>query len=129
MQFESAKRRAEELRAQLNYHSHKYYVEDDPEIEDSEYDMLQRELASIEREYPELITPDSPTQRVGGSAGHGDAGSSNIRATPSSLGIPVVLDLRSTSCYRCRFLPALLLQGVREHLGRRIRALGQLLIR
>lgn len=68
MQFESAKRRAEELRAQLNYHSHKYYVEDDPEIEDSEYDMLQRELASIEKEYPELITPDSPTQRVGGSA-------------------------------------------------------------
>ena len=49
MQFESAKRRAEELRAQLNYHSHKYYVEDDPEIEDSEYDMLQRELASIEK--------------------------------------------------------------------------------
>lgn len=68
MQFESAKRRAEELRAQLNYHSHKYYVEDDPEIEDSEYDMLQRELAAIEKEYPELITPDSPTQRVGGSA-------------------------------------------------------------
>ena len=68
MQFESAKRRAEELRAQLNYHSHKYYVEDDPEIEDSEYDMLQRELASIEKGYPELITPDSPTQRVGGSA-------------------------------------------------------------
>lgn len=68
MQFEPAKRRAEELRAQLNYHSHKYYVEDDPEIEDSEYDMLQRELASIEKEYPELITPDSPTQRVGGSA-------------------------------------------------------------
>ena len=68
MQFESAKRRAKELRAQLNYHSHKYYVEDDPEIEDSEYDMLQRELASIEKEYPELITPDSPTQRVGGSA-------------------------------------------------------------
>ena len=49
MQFESAKRRAEEPRAQLNYHSHKYYVEDDPEIEDSEYDMLQRELASIEK--------------------------------------------------------------------------------
>ena len=49
MQFESAKRRAEELRAQLNYHSHKYYVEDDPEIEDSEYDMLQRELARLRR--------------------------------------------------------------------------------
>lgn len=68
MEFEKARLRAEELRTLLNYHSHKYYVEDDPEIEDSEYDMLQRELAAIEKEYPELITADSPTQRVGGSA-------------------------------------------------------------
>ncbi len=68
MQFEKAKQRAEELRSLLNYHSHKYYVEDDPEIGDYEYDMLQRELAEIEKKYPELITPDSPTQRVGGSA-------------------------------------------------------------
>ncbi len=67
MQFDSAKVRAEELRHLLNYHSHKYYVEDSPEIGDFEYDMLQRELASIEKEFPELITPDSPTQRVGGS--------------------------------------------------------------
>lgn len=68
MNFESAKERAKELRDQLNYHSHKYYVEDNPEIGDYEYDMLQRELAAIEKEYPQLITPDSPTQRVGGSA-------------------------------------------------------------
>lgn len=68
MQFEKARDRAEQLRNELNYHSHKYYVEDSPEIEDYEYDMLQRELAAIEKEYPELITPDSPTQRVGGSA-------------------------------------------------------------
>lgn len=68
MQFDAAKKRAEELRNQLNYHSHKYYVEDNPEIGDYEYDMMQRELADIEKEYPELITPDSPTQRVGGSA-------------------------------------------------------------
>ncbi len=68
MEFEKARLRAEELRTLLNYHSHKYYVEDDPEIEDNEYDMLQRELAALEKEYPELITPDSPTQRVGGSA-------------------------------------------------------------
>lgn len=68
MEFEKARLRAEELRTLLNYHSHKYYVEDDPEIEDSEYDMLQRELAAIEKEYHELITADSPTQRVGGSA-------------------------------------------------------------
>ncbi len=68
MQFDKAGQRAKELRDLLNYHSHKYYVEDDPEIGDYEYDMLQRELAEIEKEYPELITPDSPTQRVGGSA-------------------------------------------------------------
>ncbi len=68
MQFEKAQIRAKELRDLLNYHSHKYYVEDNPEIGDYEYDMLQRELAAIEKEYPELITPDSPTQRVGGSA-------------------------------------------------------------
>ncbi len=68
MQFDKAQERAKELRDLLNYHSHKYYVEDNPEIGDYEYDMLQRELAGIEKEYPELITPDSPTQRVGGSA-------------------------------------------------------------
>ncbi|MBR3781559.1 MAG: NAD-dependent DNA ligase LigA [Clostridia bacterium] len=68
MIFEKAQNRAKELRDLLNYHSHKYYVEDNPEIGDYEYDMLQRELAEIEKEYPGLITPDSPTQRVGGSA-------------------------------------------------------------
>ena len=68
MQFDKATQRAKELRDLLNYHSHKYYVEDDPEIGDYEYDMLQRELAEIEKEFPGLITPDSPTQRVGGSA-------------------------------------------------------------
>ncbi len=68
MIFEKAQNRAKELRDLLNYHSHKYYVEDNPEIGDYEYDMLQRELAEIEKEFPELITPDSPTQRVGGSA-------------------------------------------------------------
>ncbi len=68
MQFEKAQIRAKELRDLLNYHSHKYYIEDNPEIGDYEYDMFQRELAEIEKEFPELITPDSPTQRVGGSA-------------------------------------------------------------
>lgn len=68
MDFLNAEKRAAELRDILNYHSRKYYVEDNPEIDDYEYDMLQRELASIEKEFPQLITPDSPTQRVGGSA-------------------------------------------------------------
>lgn len=66
--FENAKKRAEELRDIINYHSHKYYVEDSPEIEDFEYDRLMRELSDIEDKYPELVTPDSPTRRVGGNA-------------------------------------------------------------
>ncbi len=65
---EQSAKRAQELRDKLNYYSRKYYVDDDPEIEDYEYDMLQRELKAIEDKYPDLVTPDSPTVRVGGSA-------------------------------------------------------------
>lgn len=57
--------RAESLREQLNYHSHRYYVLDDAEISDAEYDALFRELQDIEAEWPSLRTPDSPTHRVG----------------------------------------------------------------
>jgi len=53
------------LRDQLNHHSYQYYVLDDPEIPDVQYDRLYRELQSLETEYPDLITNDSPTQRVG----------------------------------------------------------------
>ncbi len=60
--------RAKELRDLLNYHSKRYYEMDAPEIEDYEYDMMLRELEEIEEKYPELITPDSPTHRVGGKA-------------------------------------------------------------
>lgn len=65
---EQSAKRAQELKDRLNYYSRKYYVDDDPEIEDYEYDMLQRELKAIEDKYPDLVTPDSPTVRVGGSA-------------------------------------------------------------
>ncbi len=58
--------RAQELRKQLEYHSRRYYVLDDPEIGDDQYDALLDELRAIERDHPELVTPDSPTQRVGG---------------------------------------------------------------
>jgi DNA ligase (NAD+) len=61
-----AKRRVEELRDLINYHNWRYHVLDDPEIADAEYDELTRELRALEDEFPELITPDSPTQRVGG---------------------------------------------------------------
>jgi len=59
------KRRIEELRAAIDYHNYRYYVLDSPEISDAEYDELMRELKQLESEHPELITPDSPTQRVG----------------------------------------------------------------
>jgi len=58
--------RMEELREQLGYHSYRYYVLDDPVISDGAYDALYRELQELEAAHPELITPDSPTQRVGG---------------------------------------------------------------
>jgi len=58
--------RAAALREQLAYHARRYYVEDDPEIGDDEYDALYRELVAIEEAHPELISAESPTQRVGG---------------------------------------------------------------
>lgn len=68
MDINEIKARAEELRRQINYHNIRYYNEDAPEISDYDYDMLLRELEQIEADYPELKTPDSPTQRVGGEA-------------------------------------------------------------
>lgn len=58
-------RRVEELRDNIDYHNYRYYSLDDPVVPDAEYDRLLRELESLENQYPELITPDSPTQRVG----------------------------------------------------------------
>ena len=60
-----AKLRVEELREQLNHHSYRYHVLDEPEISDAEYDELMGELMTLEEAFPELVTPDSPTQRVG----------------------------------------------------------------
>lgn len=61
-----ATEKARELRTQLNHYSHEYYVEDKPTVEDYVYDRLYKELLDIETNYPDLITADSPTQRVGG---------------------------------------------------------------
>jgi len=61
-----ASERVEQLREELRRHEHLYYVLDKPEISDAEYDGLMRELQKLEAEHPELLTPDSPTQRVGG---------------------------------------------------------------
>ncbi len=57
--------RVKTLRQEINYHNYRYYVLDDPEIADAEFDRLMRELESLEKDHPELITADSPTQRIG----------------------------------------------------------------
>jgi DNA ligase (NAD+) len=72
---ENARKRVAELRDQINHHNYRYYVLDSPEISDEQYDQLLRELTLIEEQYPDLITTDSPTQRVG--------------ATPSNAFTPV----------------------------------------
>ena len=74
-QLAESQLRVEELREQLNYHLYRYHVLDDPEVSDAEYDELMNELRSLEERFPELITPDSPSQRVG--------------ATPADLFAPV----------------------------------------
>ena len=65
MQAEAHKR-ADELRRLIEHHNYRYYVLDDPEVPDAEYDRLMRELESVESSHPELVTADSPTQRVSG---------------------------------------------------------------
>src|SRR5207302_9782907 len=63
---DSLTKHVDELRRQLEHHEYLYYVLDQPEISDAEFDRLMRELRDIEEAHPELIVPDSPTQRVGG---------------------------------------------------------------
>ena len=62
---DKVKQRVNELRTQLNHHNYRYYVLDSPEVSDAEYDVLMQELKRLEEQHPELITPDSPTQRIG----------------------------------------------------------------
>jgi DNA ligase (NAD+) len=68
MKKSAAQERAAELRGELEEHNHRYYVLDDPTVGDDVYDALLDELRAIEAEHPDLVTPDSPTQRVGGRA-------------------------------------------------------------
>ena len=62
----TAAERLETLRDAIRYHAYRYYVLDDPQLDDAEYDALWRELVALEAANPELVTPDSPTQRVPG---------------------------------------------------------------
>ena len=68
MDFQTAQQRAQQLREQIEYYSKLYYEQDDPAISDYDFDKLMHELIDIEETYPELLTPDSPTHRVGGKA-------------------------------------------------------------
>ncbi|HKU14126.1 MAG TPA: NAD-dependent DNA ligase LigA [Steroidobacteraceae bacterium] len=62
---QSAAARVRELRRQIEHHNYRYHVLDDPEVSDAEYDRLMQELKALEQQHPDLVTPDSPTQRVG----------------------------------------------------------------
>jgi len=72
-EFEAARERVDELRTQIRYHDYRYYTLAEPEIGDSQYDALMRELRTLEETHPELISPDSPTQRVAGEPAAGFA--------------------------------------------------------
>lgn len=71
MEKEKAKKRIEDLRKTVEYHANKYYNEDKPEISDFEYDMLMVELKNLEKQYPEFISSESLTQKVGGKVKEG----------------------------------------------------------
>ena len=85
--------RAGALRELLHHHAHRYYVLDEPEIPDAEYDSLFRELQELEGQYPELLTPDSPTQRVGGKLLEGFA---KVRHKVPMLSIRTETDIQAS---------------------------------
>jgi DNA ligase (NAD+) len=94
-----AKKRVAELRDTIDYHSYRYHVLDDPEVADAEYDALVGELIELETNFPDLITPESPTQRVG--------------APPSEVFAPVEHRMQMMSLDNCFSLEELLAWGRR----------------
>src|SRR4030042_6122709 len=64
-ELEPVRQRIEKLKAEINHHNYRYYVLDSPELSDAEYDELMKGLQQLEEKYPQFLTPDSPTQRVG----------------------------------------------------------------
>ena len=98
--------RLETLRQAVRYHAYRYYVLDDPVISDAEYDALWRELVALEAEHPELVTPDSPTQRVPGAAAERFA---KVRHPAPILSLGNAFGPEELSAWRDRFaklLPA-----------------------
>ena len=98
-----ARARVAELREAIDYHSYRYHVLDDPEVADVEYDALVRELIELEEQYPDLVTPDSPTQRIG--------------APPSDLFAPVAHRTSMMSLDNCFSLEELQAWGKRVGRG------------
>lgn len=102
---EQARERVRQLREQIAYHDYRYYVLDAPEISDAEYDALMRELKELEARYPQLVTPDSPTQRVGGAA-RPEFGTVRHRTPMLSLdNVYSVEELRAWAARLARLLP------------------------
>ncbi|MDQ3218515.1 MAG: NAD-dependent DNA ligase LigA [Actinomycetota bacterium] len=100
---DSAAQRAEELRKEIDHHSYRYHVLDDPEVADAEYDALMGELIALEEANPLLVVPESPTQRIG--------------APPSGLFAPVEHPTRMMSLDNCFSLEELLAWGARVEKG------------
>ncbi len=91
--------RAAELRRQINEHSYRYHVLDAPIISDAEYDALYNELKALETEHPDLVTPDSPTQRVGGAVAEGFA---KVRHPQPILSLANAFDAAGVRAWRER---------------------------
>jgi len=100
----TAKRRVEELRARIEHHSYRYYVLDAPEISDAEFDQLLRELQALEERHPDLLTPDSPTQRVGGAAA---ARFAPVKHSARLLSLDNVFDDEELTAWRDRVVKGL----------------------
>ena len=96
--------RLEDLRKAIRYHAHRYYVLDDPEISDAGYDAIWRELERLELEHPELVTPDSPTQRVPGAPAQQFA---RVRHPCPVLSLPNAFAPEELTAWRERFSRAL----------------------
>ena len=91
--------RVDALREQLNYHNHRYYVLDDPVVSDAEYDRMLEELRGLEAEHPVLVTPDSPTQRVGAAPAEGFT---QVQHRRPMLSLANAFDLEGMEAWRRR---------------------------
>lgn len=107
MDIREAEKRAAELRGIIEKHNHNYYDLDSPTIEDDEYDALMRELRGIEQAYPELLVPESPTQRVGGTA------NSSFQKVTHAVQMGSLQDIFSEEEVRA-FLAGVMEQGAHE---------------